>query len=129
MHCSPIAVACSLGIPRHCANGSQGARSATATCRDTSPAFESGGVMKKIIRGVFALAAIAACATASLQGAQAKAAFRIVHAFGGLKNGHIPNGGVIADASGNLYGTSQQGGKCCGTIFCFVLVGLVLVFF
>ncbi|HEY4235660.1 MAG TPA: choice-of-anchor tandem repeat GloVer-containing protein [Lacipirellulaceae bacterium] len=39
-------------------------------------------------------------------------------AFNGA-NGELPNPGLIVDASGNLYGTTYEGGKCdnCGTVF------------
>lgn len=41
----------------------------------------------------------------------------------GGKDGGLPNAGLIADAAGNLYGTTQAGGRCdafadgCGTVF------------
>lgn len=53
-----------------------------------------------------------------------------VHAFQGNNDGSVPNGGLIFDPSGNLYGTTQSGpnsnqGQCggqvsppgCGTVF------------
>jgi len=49
-----------------------------------------------------------------------------LHHFGGGNNGSVPNGGLIFDSAGNLYGTTQAGGRgnCeddgsigCGTVF------------
>lgn len=47
----------------------------------------------------------------------------VIHAFGGLGDGKVPNGGLILDGEGNLYGTAQEGGadgNCpdgCGIVF------------
>lgn len=48
----------------------------------------------------------------------------VLHSFTGGSDGAQPNGGLVSDASGNLYGTSSFGGntsKCnssrCGTVF------------
>jgi uncharacterized repeat protein (TIGR03803 family) len=47
----------------------------------------------------------------------------IVHAFAGGSDGYFPMGGLIADAEGNMYGTTYAGGgssACsvdCGTVF------------
>lgn len=43
----------------------------------------------------------------------------VVHSFSGFPtDGAIPFGGLIADSSGNLYGTTSQGGASnCGTVF------------
>lgn len=46
----------------------------------------------------------------------------VLHAFSGGSDGGFPAGGVIADKSGNLYGTTQYGGSAscglgCGTVF------------
>jgi uncharacterized repeat protein (TIGR03803 family) len=51
--------------------------------------------------------------------------FRIIHNFTGGKDGATPFAGLIIDGSGNLYGTTNQGGRgsCppqnvgCGTVF------------
>jgi uncharacterized repeat protein (TIGR03803 family) len=49
----------------------------------------------------------------------------VLHAFTGESDGATPNGGVVADAAGNLYGTTEVGGGTgcadfgpgCGTVF------------
>jgi uncharacterized repeat protein (TIGR03803 family) len=46
----------------------------------------------------------------------------VLYSFGDLiggyfLNGALPYGGVIFDAGGNLYGTTLDGGTCCGTVF------------
>jgi len=46
-----------------------------------------------------------------------------LYAFLGGKDGVQPNAGLVADAAGNLYGTTEAGGRCdpladgCGTVF------------
>ncbi len=40
----------------------------------------------------------------------------VLHTFEGT-DGEGPNGGVIMDAAGNLYGTASGGGICCGVVF------------
>src|SRR5262249_2676365 len=39
--------------------------------------------------------------------------------FQGGRDGQTPSGNLVMDAKGNLYGTTQGGGKCssCGTVF------------
>ena len=50
-------------------------------------------------------------------------AVTVLHAFTGGTDGKFPFGGLVRDATGNLYGTSAQGGSggCytsgCGTVF------------
>jgi uncharacterized repeat protein (TIGR03803 family) len=43
----------------------------------------------------------------------------VLHSFsGGTEDGKLPQGGVIVDASGNLYGTTENGGAHgAGTVF------------
>jgi uncharacterized repeat protein (TIGR03803 family) len=46
---------------------------------------------------------------------------KVLHSFGGSPEGAFPQGGLIFDAAGNLYGTTYEGGPrggCqCGTVF------------
>ena len=57
-------------------------------------------------------------------GTAARAGEKVLHAFQGGNDGLAPYGALISDASGNLYGTTSEGGgtgcafgKGCGTIF------------
>jgi uncharacterized repeat protein (TIGR03803 family) len=43
--------------------------------------------------------------------------FSVVYRFQAGSGGWNPGGGVILDASGNLYGTASRGGKQCGVVF------------
>jgi uncharacterized repeat protein (TIGR03803 family) len=44
--------------------------------------------------------------------------FRTLFKFDGTDNGNYPNGGLILDGAGNLYGmTNNEGAVCCGTVF------------
>jgi uncharacterized repeat protein (TIGR03803 family) len=49
----------------------------------------------------------------------AQAGELILHAFAGGPDGNHPRAGLIMDQSGNLYGTTENGGACrgCGTVF------------
>ncbi|MGH6889207.1 MAG: choice-of-anchor tandem repeat GloVer-containing protein [Rhizomicrobium sp.] len=38
----------------------------------------------------------------------------VLHAFQGLSDGSVPNGPLVRDADGNLYGTTVGGGSTCG---------------
>jgi uncharacterized repeat protein (TIGR03803 family) len=40
-----------------------------------------------------------------------------LYSFSGGADGEYPVAGLIADASGALYGTTESGGSCCGTVF------------
>jgi uncharacterized repeat protein (TIGR03803 family) len=43
---------------------------------------------------------------------------RVLHRFGRFKAGYGPTAGVVRDAQGNLYGTTEAGGNWnCGTVF------------
>jgi hypothetical protein len=49
----------------------------------------------------------------------------VLYTFGGLADGNYPEGDVIFDAAGNLYGTTQQGGyECNDTVWCGVVYQL-----
>jgi len=72
-------------------------------------------VAPSIARAILALAAVAT------PSAQAQT-FTVLHTFKGAPDGGFPNGGVIVDAKGNIYGTTSEGGTgaCsggCGTVF------------
>lgn len=44
----------------------------------------------------------------------------VIHRFAGGKDGELPNAGVVLDAAGNIYGTTEDGGgsSCnCGVVF------------
>jgi uncharacterized repeat protein (TIGR03803 family) len=48
----------------------------------------------------------------------------ILHAFINAPDGLLPgNAPLLQDARGNLYGTTTEGGTCCGTIFKVTLSG------
>jgi uncharacterized repeat protein (TIGR03803 family) len=59
---------------------------------------------------------------AALGSAGASGAEKVLHSFGGGSDGKLPNGSLIADGAGNLYGVTARGGDgaCrsgCGTVF------------
>ncbi|MGB8013357.1 MAG: choice-of-anchor tandem repeat GloVer-containing protein [Terriglobales bacterium] len=46
----------------------------------------------------------------------------VLHTFTNTPDGGVPNGGLVADSSGNLYGATTEGGTCgvgsgCGSVF------------
>ena len=54
----------------------------------------------------------------------------VVYSFGGAANGAYPNGGLVRDAAGNLYGTTYQGGASNdGTIFKITPLGVFTVLY
>ncbi len=62
------------------------------------------------------VAAIAALALAC--GPALAAKFKVLHSFGTVHNdGSNPEGGLVMDAAGNLYGTAAAGGRGAGTAF------------
>jgi uncharacterized repeat protein (TIGR03803 family) len=66
-----------------------------------------------------ALAILAASAMAAAQSAKTPI-YTILHKFTGGADGSEPRAGVIGDAAGNIYGTTQIGGPAsrnCGTVF------------
>ena len=60
---------------------------------------------------------LATCQTVSMQSPSAK--FRVLYTFEGKMDGGNPNGGLVQDAAGNLYGTTYDGGdlNCSNGIF------------
>jgi hypothetical protein len=42
---------------------------------------------------------------------------QVIYAFTGGAAGFQPEGSLVMDAAGNLYGTTDSGGTCCGTIY------------
>ena len=43
--------------------------------------------------------------------------FLTLHSFGGTADGQNPQGGLVRDSAGNLYGTTVKGGLDSGTVF------------
>jgi uncharacterized repeat protein (TIGR03803 family) len=43
---------------------------------------------------------------------------QVVHAFTGGKDGFLPNGNLMVDGKGNLYGTTFEGGGACTESYC-----------
>jgi uncharacterized repeat protein (TIGR03803 family) len=41
----------------------------------------------------------------------------VIYSFPGNYGGFYASGTLIRDSAGNLYGTTEQGGNCCGTVF------------
>ena len=57
----------------------------------------------------FAALAILAGASPAAPSAQAQT-FTVLHKFTGPPDGGFPNGGVVLDSKGNIYGTTSEGG-------------------
>ena len=78
-------------------------------------------VAKRITKSLFAcpIALIIVLALAAAQAPLAKAqTLTVLHSFSGNPDGSTPYGAVVRDSSGNLYGTTTQGGTSnLGTIF------------
>jgi len=73
--------------------------------------------MGRIHAGMFALAVIVGLASASTRLAMAQT-LTVLHSFSGNPDGSTPYGGFARDSSGNLYGTTAQGGTSnLGTVF------------
>src|ERR1700676_1594716 len=73
--------------------------------------------MGRIHAGMFALAVIVGLASASTRLAMAQT-LTVLHSFSGNPDGSTPYGGFARDSSGNLYGTTAQGGTYnLGTVF------------
>src|ERR1700726_962186 len=80
--------------------------------------------MPSIMLKCFLACGIAVATLATFESADAKDGFVVLHAFRGGSDGAYPNGGLIADQVGNLYGSTELGGdlNCsdgvgCGTVF------------
>src|ERR1700683_983524 len=74
--------------------------------------------------GRFILGCVLALAIFVPAGSVRAAGDQVLYAFLGGKDGFVPYSGVLADSSGNLYGTTYFGGKIgcgfdygCGTFF------------
>jgi uncharacterized repeat protein (TIGR03803 family) len=61
--------------------------------------------------------AIACAIVAALGAADASASEKVLHSFQGGNDGRMPNGSLIADGSGNLYGVTFKGGSGGGVVF------------
>jgi len=42
---------------------------------------------------------------------------KVLHSFTATKKGLVPVGGIVLDSAGNIYGTTQEGGKANGIVF------------
>jgi uncharacterized repeat protein (TIGR03803 family) len=82
---------------------------------------------KRTVISAIALAVVLGLGTSATQFAQGQT-FTLVHTFAGAPDGEAPVAGLVRDAAGNLYGTTQQGGitggvcansglNGCGTVF------------
>ncbi|HEY3974744.1 MAG TPA: choice-of-anchor tandem repeat GloVer-containing protein [Candidatus Sulfotelmatobacter sp.] len=78
-----------------------------------------------LYRSLFAMLTLAVIAAGLATGAQA-VTYRVIHSFDGTTDGSNPYGDLVADAAGNLYGTTSTGGPrncssaettCGGTVF------------
>ena len=65
------------------------------------------------------LATLTLCCCASSQAAPTAAGtYQLRHSFGAYPDGQEPSGGLVADAAGNLYGTTAAGGRMrVGTVY------------
>jgi uncharacterized repeat protein (TIGR03803 family) len=82
--------------------------------------YQKSSVPSRSISMFLSLAIVAFVSTAAIS-TQAQT-FTVLHTFKGSPDGGFPNGGVILDSKGNLYGTTSEGGTgaCdggCGTVF------------
>ena len=53
--------------------------------------------------------------------ALAASSYRVLYTFEGTTDGNTPNGNLVADSAGNLYGTAGGGGKHCNGYGCGVV--------
>jgi uncharacterized repeat protein (TIGR03803 family) len=73
--------------------------------------------IRRTAGAVMMLATVIVSITVTRQSAQAQT-FTVLYAFKGSSDGANPTAGLIQDASGNLYGTTSQGGHSfSGTVF------------
>jgi uncharacterized repeat protein (TIGR03803 family) len=83
-------------------------------------ALKKGTAMRHSFISSSMLVGVAAAAImlAPMEPAQAKG-LEVIHAFQGGADGSHPSADLIADAAGNLYGTTAWAGNCefCGTVF------------
>jgi uncharacterized repeat protein (TIGR03803 family) len=64
------------------------------------------------------LASLAICLTASAAARTSKVTRKVLHVFSGVPDGRQPQAGLVSDAAGNLYGTTELGGAFNGgTVF------------
>jgi uncharacterized repeat protein (TIGR03803 family) len=91
------------------------------------PTYKISGLRQRAVGAVLALAVIGLAAVVATRSAQAQT-FTLLHTFAGAPDGADPLAGLVQDAAGNFYGTTQQGGitggvcansglNGCGTIF------------
>ncbi len=77
----------------------------------------------KYLIGIWSVLSFAAVAWIAAGPSTARAQEQVLYRFAGGNDGATPNAGLIADSSGNLYGTTSAGGGTgcggygCGTVF------------
>jgi uncharacterized repeat protein (TIGR03803 family) len=69
------------------------------------------------LRGFASALASAVVFATCLAGASQAQTLTVLHSFSGAKDGATPLAGLTMDRSGNLYGTTNQGGAGYGTVF------------
>jgi len=73
------------------------------------------GIGPQAMRALVALCAAAVCALLTCPAASQT--YQVLHSFKGEPDGAYPQASLTMDASGNLYGTTYQGGLGFGTVF------------
>jgi len=80
------------------------------------------GHFRSYLRATAALPiAMAALAAGHVSPALAAAPYTVLYTFQGTTDGDTPNGNLVADSAGNLYGTAYGGGKHCNGYGCGVV--------
>lgn len=72
--------------------------------------------ISRIAAAALAIIVVFAVAIVATPAAQAQT-FTVIHNFAGRGDGAAPSAGLTINAAGDLYGTTGEGGICCGTVF------------